>query len=1441
MCRDGTGKRVTASSGGHREAVSTTATTKGMTENGVMRRHGEAPRANSLLLHGLPKDEVNELCKSTLSSRVDAVSQVSCELEWIIRAICREELLKYGKFHVSDETKNAMYRQVGNMMEDCQVQNADKLGGTVKVNNPENRQNITCTTRCYSKEMGSNERTEVEVEPNNETIVKKHKVYSNAVDVEDNEEFRWYAGELNKRVYHPDRKNRKVTLENGKDEMNVPVKLLFGEDSVNAQLLLDTGAQRSFVSQRLYQDKLAGRTNKHHSLVRMYGVSGQELATSGEVELDVQIGDDIVRQKFIVADIREEGILGFDFCKNHQAEWRWRDNQLKLGAELGENDGSSIQGRVARITLKQLTVIPAKSEIVTSGILEHAKDCEEIGLIQPQSKFLEAHQIGVAAVLARKEENSVPMMLINTQDQAVILTKNTQVAMYVPAEIIPEIQVRASSTEQRTWDPTETFGEDVQELSQEEKNQFYSLIKQYEECFMTGRKPLGQTNVVKHHIHTGNNAPIKQRPRREPLGMKNVVKEEIDKMIEQGVIEPSSSAWASPIVLVKKKDGSIRFCVDYRKLNNVTTKDAYPLPRIEDNLDALKGAKFFSTLDLISGYWQVEMAPEDKEKTAFCTKYGLFQFKVMPFGLSNAPGTFERLMETVLRGMQWERAVLYLDDIIVFSDSIEEHLKRLEEILQRLRAANLMLKPKKCHFFKRQVEFLGHIVSQDGVRTDPQKVEAIKEWPIPRRVRDVRAFLGLTGYYRRFIQDYGKIAKPLHELTEKNTEFNWTKEREQAFQKLKNSLMTAPILGYPSTEEEDVFLLDTDASNCHIGAVLSQRQGGEEKVIAYGSKVLSKSERNYCVTRRELLAVVHFIRQYRHYLLGRKFELRTDHGALAWLFKFKEPEGQVARWLEALSEYNFTITHRAGKAHGNGDGLSRRPCPDTCPTCKKGEIRDETVSVKRILSKSTRKSRTTRNREKSTIRDVHEGDTWIEVLKKAQREDECLKKLDQWVLRPSYEEISGEKPELKIYWSKWNQLQKKENLWRYRWLEGDTEVWKTVVPEAVRNDVLAEHHDIRMAGHFGIQRTLERLRASPYYWPQMKDSVEVWIKTCDVCQRTKPEIKRQVAPMGRFAASSPLERVAVDVMGPFKETVRGNRFVIVIGDYFTKWMEAYPVPNHKAETVATTLVDNFFSRFGIPQALHSDQGRDFESKLFQDVCRILDIDKTRTTPWHPQSDGMVERFNRTLQTLLKQTIQQNQEDWDQQIAVCCMAYRSSVHDVTKKTPNMLMLGRELPLPSHLLLRSPEPEEKNKTVHEYATKLHSKLQKSHEEARRNSLKGMRHQKKQYDRRAVKNTLQQGQFVWLYNPTKKVGLSPKLQVQWEDKPYEVVKLLSDLVVQLKQVGTQKKRVVHRNQVKLVGDQEKWIQYQMEKRTDKQSTVSASTGPDYVLNARGFPIRA
>lgn len=382
---------------------------------------------------------------------------------------------------------------------------------------------------------------------------------------------------------------------------------------------------------------------------------------------------------------------------------------------------------------------------------------------------------------------------------------------------------------------------------------------------------------------------------------------------------------------------------------------------------------------------------------------------------------------------------------------------------------------------------------------------------------------------------------------------------------------------------------------------------------------------------------------------------------------------------------------------------------------------------------------------------------------------------------------------------------------------------------------------MKPAGHFGIARTTERVRRSPYYWPQLRKDVRDWVMRCDLCQRTKPTVRKEIAPLGKLAAGVPMERIAVDVMGPLPETKRGNRFVIVVSDYFTKWTEAYSTKDHKAETVATVLVEQFFSRFGLPRTIHTDQGRDFESHLFKQLCQLLDIEKTRTTPWHPQSDGMVERFNRTLETLLRQTIQTDQSDWDLQIPICCMAYRASVHDTTKQTPNALMLGRELPLPSHLLSTVPETLDRPTNVHQYVKTLEERLQWHHKRAREHTERGIGGYKRQYDKRAYGRPLKEGQFTWLFNTTKKVGRSPKLQSNWEEYPYVVKETLSDLVVQIENVQTKKTRVVHRNQLKLVGDQSRWAKWIAAKNAEAENTrKEASTLPQFGLNHLGQPIR-
>lgn len=434
---------------------------------------------------------------------------------------------------------------------------------------------------------------------------------------------------------------------------------------------------------------------------------------------------------------------------------------------------------------------------------------------------------------------------------------------------------------------------------------------------------MGLTDLVTHEIETGGNRPIRQGLRPQPLAMIPAIDQHLEEMLGQGLIEPSKSEWASNVVMVKKKDGTLRFCVDYRKLNSVTVKDVYPLPRIDACLDTLAGSQWFSTFDLRAGYHQVKLHPRDAHKTTFLTRRGSFQFRVLPFGLCNAPATFERLMDLALSGLNYEVLLVYLDDIIVFSSDLEEHFRRMELLFQRLAAAGLKLKPSKCHLLQREVLFLGHRVNAQGISTDADKINLVDKWPVPRNLKELRSFLGLCSYYRKYVRDFARTAEPLHALTRKGRRYEWTEECHQAFEQLQRDLHETPTLALPTCR--DIFILDTDASETGLGAVLSKMVDGEERPVAFASRLCSAAERNYNVTRRELLAVMFALKTFRQYLLGVKFTIRTDHAALQWLKKTPTPIGQQARWVEQLEEFDYDIQHRPGHRHGNADALSRRP------------------------------------------------------------------------------------------------------------------------------------------------------------------------------------------------------------------------------------------------------------------------------------------------------------------------------------------------------------------------------------------------------------------------------------------------------------------------------------------------------------------------------------
>ena len=481
-------------------------------------------------------------------------------------------------------------------------------------------------------------------------------------------------------------------------------------------------------------------------------------------------------------------------------------------------------------------------------------------------------------------------------------------------------------------------------ITPEQREKLQQFLLKWKGIFSKGVTDLGNCDLVKHEINLSDEKPFKEPHRRIPPALFEEVREHLKEMMEAGAIRQSSSPYSSNVVIVRKKDGTIRFCVDFRKLNNRTIKDAYAIPRIEDTLHLLAGAKYFSKLDVRSGYWQVEIKEQDKHKTAFQVgTLGFYEFHRMPFGLCNAPATFQRLMERCMGDLNLRDCLIYLDDVIIFSSTFEEHLDRLEAVFSRLEQHKLKLKASKCEFMKARVTYLGHVVSENGIETDPEKTNAVKSWPIPTSVKDVRAFLGFTGYYRRFIKDFAKIARPLNDMLighsnnkkgkskTKKTPFIWNDRHQHAFETLKDKLLSPPILAY--ADYRIPFKVHTDACGTGLGAVLYQYQDGLDRVVAYASRSLKTSERNYPAHKLEFLALKWAITEKFHdYLYGAEFEVVTDNNPLTYVFTTAKLDATGQRWLAELSNYNCKISYRSGKKNADADGLSRRSESDEITT-----------------------------------------------------------------------------------------------------------------------------------------------------------------------------------------------------------------------------------------------------------------------------------------------------------------------------------------------------------------------------------------------------------------------------------------------------------------------------------------------------------------------------
>ena len=944
--------------------------------------------------------------------------------------------------------------------------------------------------------------------------------------------------------------------------------------------------------------------------------------------------------QFIITDsiTNVDGILGRDFLLQYETIIDNKNDTLRINNTSNRTSINSCDvSNPAHMYFVQTTTL--SNSCYVSHKQKIPKDCESILEIKfEQENFkqnidvlfepVKMDSVILAHSINRVENNKMWISALNLSGEDFEIDSSLKLGSI---SIVESVDVNLNETKSSVSNPNQAKSnfKEVEikskidqikldeSLEPNEVQEVKNLIYEFNDCFSWNENDIGRTNVIKHQINTNDNKPIKQNPYRVPSFMRNEIDKEVEKMIENKIIQESNSPWASPVVMVKKKNGSFRFCIDYRKLNKITEKDSFPIPHVDDTLQALDGAKYFTVVDLTSGYWQVEIEASDVPKTAFVTSSGLFEFLVMPFGLTNAPATFQRLMNRVLKGQTMRQCVVYLDDIIVFSKTFEEHLLRLRNVFERLRQANLKIQPNKCRFGTNKVIYLGFELSKDGFKPDPNKTQAIEKMESPIDADQLKRFMGSINFYRRFIAYFCQIASPLYRLLGKSVKFVWTQICEAAFNELKNKLVSAPILIYPDFSQK--FFIHCDASNESSGAVLSQLHEGVYKPIAFASHRLSPAEKTYTTSEKEALAALRSLKEFNSLIYGREVELFTDHQPLSTFKSIKDPSSRLTKLMMKIRELapDVVITYKPGHLNKEADMLSRANINQ--------------LSLNSYLNWSI---------EQNKDQDL------VELKSLLKNGDESLK--NKWI--------------------KSDELFKKRAIRILDKLVIDTVNFESeskliFVPKHKIPEVLKSFHDDPISGHLGFEKTLKRLKIR-FFWFDMKKHTKEYCESCLVCQQFRVPNSKSVASLQQIVANYPFEIIGIDVVGPLPTTPRGMKYIIVAICYYSKWCEALATKDFTAQTTAMFIINCIICRFGFMSKIITDQGPNFESNVVKELCKGLKIEKLRTTAYHPQGNGEVERQNRTLKAVLSKYVNTNHTDWDTYLNSTLFAYNTAVHSST---------------------------------------------------------------------------------------------------------------------------------------------------------------------------------
>ncbi|CAF4152957.1 unnamed protein product, partial [Rotaria sordida] len=852
--------------------------------------------------------------------------------------------------------------------------------------------------------------------------------------------------------------------------------------------------------------------------------------------------------------------------------------------------------------------------------------------------------------------------------------------------------------------------------------------------------------------------------------------QETQKLLERGQIEESTSPWSSPIVLVKKKDKTMRFCIDYRRLNAITIKDAFPLPRIDEIFDQLSDATYYTKFDFKSGYFQVPLSKEDRPKTAFSTRDNHYQFTVLPQGITNGPATFQRVINHILGPTRWKYALAYIDDVIIYSKTFEEHLSHLNEICQILKEARFRLNPEKCEIARTQTDYLGHRIQNGEIRPSPTNIHGLLNTRLPQTADEACKFVKAAEYYRKFIPNFSQIAEPLRKFvpttrTQKKkgqkTIITLTSEEIKAFEQLKKFLTTDLVLRLPNNRFP--FKVQTDASDEGIGAVLLQIYPEGDRPIAYLSKKFTQAQRKWSPMEQECYAFICALDKWHNYLSGITFIWETDHKALTQLNKKAQINKRCERWRLKILEYDFKVKYIPGSINLMPDYLSRSPVEDA------EEDPDETTH---LISKSTQTDISNVNNHSSIVAAV---ETRAMKLRNKTLNDISNTKLPSDSLNTSIEENRTTPFSIEeLIQAQQNDDYSKNilnNIKKYKnYMIKDNLLMRRLNPPVpyvpqgdFRKTILQIYHDTAANGaHFGRDKTIHKIKQR-YFWPSMYKDINNYIKSCIPCAQFNP--RRQKNP-GTLRPIKPPEGVwqlvSMDFHGPITPTSqRGNKYIICLTDVLSKFVITKAVRDNTAQTAIRFLKEDIISKFGTPRCILTDNGTHFTSTLMNELIKQIGSTHLYSTPYHPQTNGQVERYNSTMDAKIAALSNLRKTDWDDQLSFVTFNYNTSIHSSTKQIPFEMMYGRSPVLPF-------DHQDTNVTLSydsEHVKKLQQFLSKLNEQAKLNIIKNQQRYKQRYDINRSNPSYNIGDLVLV----KTLNIRYKFDIRYEG-PFRIIQTIT-----------------------------------------------------------------